>query len=69
MFRRPGSPGYYVWQPIGNTDAIVARLDPSSGGVELVGRARDFYGSPQCAETDGMLACLAIGTLYVWELP
>jgi hypothetical protein len=63
------TPGYFVWRPISNTDAIIGRLDPRSGSVEVIGRAPDFYGSPQCTATADRVACLAIGVLYVWRLP
>ncbi|MGI5244515.1 PQQ-binding-like beta-propeller repeat protein [Dactylosporangium sp. CA-139066] len=69
MFKGPGLAGYFVWRPTSNTDAVVGRLDPRDGHVEVIGRAADFYGSPQCTATGGMLACLAIGVLYVWALP
>jgi hypothetical protein len=35
----------------------------------VIGRAADFYGSPQCVAVADRLACLAIGVLSVWRLP
>jgi hypothetical protein len=63
------APGFFVWRPISNTDAIIGRLDPRNGSVEVIGRAPDFYGSPQCTATADRVACLAVGVLYVWRLP
>ncbi|MEU7873828.1 PQQ-binding-like beta-propeller repeat protein [Dactylosporangium sp. NPDC049140] len=62
------SPGFFLWRPISNTDAIIGRLDPEDGSVRVIGRAPDFYGSPQCTATADRVACLAIGVLYVWPL-
>jgi outer membrane protein assembly factor BamB len=61
--------GYFVWHPTSKTDAVIGRLDPGDGSVRVIGRAPDFYGSPQCTATGDRLACLAVGVLYVWPLP
>ncbi|MER7002619.1 PQQ-binding-like beta-propeller repeat protein [Dactylosporangium sp. NPDC000555] len=67
--RMNGAPEHFVWRPVGNTGALIGRLDPRDGTVEVIGRARDFYGTPTCAATAGRLACLAVGHLHVWALP
>ncbi|WP_344618777.1 PQQ-binding-like beta-propeller repeat protein [Dactylosporangium salmoneum] len=63
------SRGYFMWRPIDNTAAVIGRLDARDGTVGVIGRAGEFYGSPQCVATTGRVACLAIGMLYVWEDP
>ncbi|MEV6928639.1 PQQ-binding-like beta-propeller repeat protein [Dactylosporangium sp. NPDC051485] len=63
------SPGYFVWRPIDDTAAVIGRLDAGDGTVDVVGRAGEFYGNPQCLATTGRVACLAIGMLYVWRNP
>ncbi|MER7282339.1 PQQ-binding-like beta-propeller repeat protein [Dactylosporangium sp. NPDC000244] len=66
-FEAPGTAAF-VWRPAGTTDAIVGRLDPGDGSVHVIGRAPDFYGTPQCSATADRVVCLAIGVLYVWRL-
>ncbi|MFG2037000.1 PQQ-binding-like beta-propeller repeat protein [Dactylosporangium sp. NPDC048998] len=69
VMRMGAARDYFVWRPVGNTDAVIGRLDPRGGTVEVIGRAANFYGTPVCAATAGRLACLAIGVLHVWALP
>ncbi|MFI5907429.1 PQQ-binding-like beta-propeller repeat protein [Dactylosporangium sp. NPDC051541] len=65
----PRALGSYVWKPTSNTDAVVGELDVADGSIRVIGRAPDFYGTPQCTATATRVACLAVGVLYVWRRP
>ncbi|GAA3299653.1 PQQ-binding-like beta-propeller repeat protein [Dactylosporangium vinaceum] len=68
-FNAPRVGGTFVWRSTSTTDAVIGQLDPRDGTVRVIGRAPDFYGTPQCTATATRVACLAIGVLYVWPHP
>ncbi|MFG2039133.1 PQQ-binding-like beta-propeller repeat protein [Dactylosporangium sp. NPDC048998] len=61
--------GAIVWRPVNDLAAVVGLLDPADGTVKVIGRAENFYGTPQCAATDDRIACVAVGRLFVWARP
>ncbi|GGM74741.1 PQQ-binding-like beta-propeller repeat protein [Dactylosporangium sucinum] len=66
---QPSGAGVLVWKPVGQREAVLARLDPATGRVQVFGRPQDWFGRPECVAEGDTLACVAVGGLTVWRLP
>jgi outer membrane protein assembly factor BamB len=58
-----------VWRPVNNRDAMLGVVDEHTGRITVFGRAKDWYGRPDCAVDGRTLACVVVGGLSVWTLP